>query len=105
VPYEDTELLYGTEGNDLMLAGASKGTLVFRGQAPNGFVVTKSLTFSGSNYPIQLEVSVKAADGSAPAPEILLAEKSDHTVPNPMPFLKSHCLVNNKISREPPPEE
>jgi len=104
-PYEDTELLYGTEGNDLKLTGASKGTLVFRGQTPNGFVVTKSLTFSGSSYPIELEVSVKTADGSAPAPEILLAEKGDHTVPNPdANFEGVIALVNNKISREPPPD-
>ena len=104
-PYEDTELLYRTEGNDLKLSGASKGTLVFRGQAPNGFVVTKSLTFSGSNYPIEMEVSVKAADGSAPVPEILFTDKSDHTVLNPdAKFEGVIALIDNKISREPPPE-
>src|SRR5712692_3995241 len=82
-PYEDKELLYGIEGHDLKLSDASKGTLVFRGRAPNGFIVSKSFTFSGSSYPIELEVSVKAADANAPVPEILLTEKSDHTVPKP----------------------
>jgi len=104
-PYEDKELLYGIEGHDLKLSDASKGTLVFRGRAPNGFIVSKSFTFSGSSYPIELEVSVKAADANAPVPEILLTEKSDHTVPNPdAKFEGVIALVDNKIKRDPPPQ-
>ena len=50
-PNDDKDLLYGVEGNDLKLTGDSKGTLVFRGQTPNGYSITKSLTFTGSSYP------------------------------------------------------
>jgi YidC/Oxa1 family membrane protein insertase len=104
-PFDDSEMLYAAEGSDLKLTGASKGTLVFRGQAPNGSLVTKSFAFSGSSYPIELEVSVKPAAGSAPVPEVLLTEKSDHTVPNPDAHFEGLiALVDNKIKREAPPE-
>jgi len=104
-PNDDQDLLYGVEGNDLKLTGDSKGTLVFHGQAPNGYSITKSLTFTGSTYPIGLELSVKATDGSAPVPELLLTEKSDQTVLNPDAHFEGViALVDNKISREKPPE-
>jgi YidC/Oxa1 family membrane protein insertase len=104
-PNDDQDLLYGVEGKDLKLTGDSKGTLVFRGQAPNGFVITKSLTFTGSTYPITLEVSIKAADGTSPIPDLLLTEKSDQTVLNPDAHFEGViALVDNKISRQKPPD-
>ena len=104
-PFNDEDLTYAIDGGDLNLTGDAKGTLVFRGQGPNGSTITKSLTFSGSAYPIQLEVSVNATDGKPPVPEILLTEKSDQTVPNPDAHFEGLiALVDNKIKREPPPE-
>jgi len=104
-PVDDSDVIYSGQGDDLNLAGDSKGTVVFRGQTKNGAVITKSFTFSGATYPIQMEVSVKAADGATPSPEILLADQSDHSAPNhDAPFEGFIALVDNKIRREPPAE-
>ena len=99
--FEDNGLIYSVQGTDLKLSGDAKGSLLFQGQSPSGAVITKSFTFSGSSYPIELEVSARASDGAAPIPEILITEKSDHTVPNPdAPFEGFIALVDNKIRRE-----
>lgn len=102
VPLEDTELLYSVKGGDLKLTGEAKSPLVFHGQASGGALITKSFVFSGSTYPIQLEISVKVNDGTAPIPELLLTAKSDQSVPYPdAPFEGFIALVDNKIHREP----
>jgi len=104
-PFDDEELLYSVQGSDLKLTGDSKSTLVFSGRTANGTVITKTFTFFGSTYPVQFEVSVTPADGSAPVPEFILTAKSDHSVPNPdAPFEGFIALIDNKIKREPPPE-
>jgi YidC/Oxa1 family membrane protein insertase len=104
-PFEDNELVYSVQGSDLKLTGEAKATLVFQGQTSSGAIITKSFAFSGSAYPIQLEASVKVADGTAPIPELLLTDKSDHSVPNhDAPFEGFITLVDNKIRREPPAE-
>jgi YidC/Oxa1 family membrane protein insertase len=104
-PFDDGVLVYAVQGSDLKLTGDAKGTVLFQGQTANGLVVTKQFVFSGSGYPIQLEVAVKTADGTAPAAEILLTEKSDHSELNPdAKFEGFIALVDNKIKREPPAE-
>jgi YidC/Oxa1 family membrane protein insertase len=104
-PFDDGELLYSVEGNDLKLTGDAKRTLVFSARTANGTVITKGFTFSGSTYPIQLEVSVTPSDGSAPVPEVILTAQSDHSVPNPDAHFEGFiALVDNKIHRVPPPE-
>jgi YidC/Oxa1 family membrane protein insertase len=104
-PVDDSDVIYSVQGGDLNLAGDSKGTVIFRGQTKNGAVITKSFTFCGATYPIQMEVSVKAADGAMPSPEVLLADQSDHPAPNhDAPFEGFIALVDNKIRREPPAE-
>ncbi len=104
-PFDDEELLYSVEGSDLKLTGDSKSTLVFNGRIENGTVLTKKFTFSGSTYPIQVEVSVTTANGSAPTPELILTAKSDHSVLNPDARFEGFiALVDNKIKREPHPE-
>jgi YidC/Oxa1 family membrane protein insertase len=103
--FEDKELVYSVQDRDLKLTGEAKATLVFQGQTSSGAVITKSFAFSGSAYPIQLEISVKVADGTAAIPELLLTDKSDHSVPNPdAPFEGFIALVDGKIRREPPAE-
>jgi YidC/Oxa1 family membrane protein insertase len=104
-PFEDSELLYSMKGDDLKLTGDSKGALVFQGRNGDGSEVTKSFTFVGSSYPIQLEIAVKSANATAPIPEVLLTDQSDHTAPNhDAPFEGFIALVDNKIKREPPAE-
>jgi YidC/Oxa1 family membrane protein insertase len=98
---DDGDLLYGVSGGDLQLTGTAKGTLLFQAQAPDGTILTKSFTFSGTGYLIQMEVSAKAPSGNALTPEILLTEKSDHRVRDPgAPFEGFIALVDNKIKRE-----
>ena len=103
--FDDAALAYAVQGADLKLAGAAKGTLVFQGQTADGVTISKSLTFTGNVYPIQLDVAVQAASGNAPVPEILLTDKSDHSVATPgAPFEGLIALVDNKIKREKPAE-
>jgi YidC/Oxa1 family membrane protein insertase len=98
---DDSTLVYGASGGDFKLTGEAKGTLSFQARTPEGSIATKSFTFSGSGYLIQLETSVKSPTGGALTPEILLTEKSDHAVPNPAaPFEGLIALVDNKIKRE-----
>lgn len=102
---DDSEVIYSVQGDGLTLSGDNKGSLVFRGQTKDGAAITKSFSFFGATYPIQMEVSVKGADGAAPSPEILLADQSDHSAPNhDAPFEGFIALVDNKIRREPPTE-
>lgn len=97
---DDAGIIYGIEGTDLKLSGDAKGTLAFHGRAVNGFTITKKFTFTGAYYPIELEISAKAADGTAISPDLLLTTKSDHTVPNPdAPFEGLVALVDGKIRR------
>ena len=104
-PFEDGALVYAVQGSDLKLTGDAKGTLVFHGQSSDGAVITKTLTFSGASYAIGLAVSVKSADGATLVPELLLTDKSDHSVANhDAPFEGYLALVDNKIKREPAAE-
>ncbi len=102
---EDGGLNYSVQGGDLRLKGDAKGSLVFQGETPDGVTITKALEFSAATYTIGLEVSAKTAAGSALVPEILLTDKSDHSVRNhDAPFEGFIALVDNKIKREPPAE-
>jgi len=104
-PFDDAALIYSVQGTDVKLTGAAKTTLVFEGQTAEGVTITKSLTFTGSLYPIQFDVAVQSPTGNAPVPEVMLTEKSDHTVANPdAPFEGFIALVDNKIKREPSAE-
>ena len=102
---DDSDVIYSIQGSDLKLSDDTKGSLVFQGQTKSGVAITKSFTFSGSTYPIQLEVSVKGTEGTVASPEILLTAESDHSVPNhDAPFEGFIALIDNKIRREPPAE-
>ena len=104
-PFDDNSLVYSVQGGDLQLTGGAKGTLVFQAQNAAGAVITKSFTFTGGAYLIQMEVSVKAGSGAAPVPEILITDKADHSKPNhDAPFEGFIALVDNKIKREAPAE-
>lgn len=100
-PFDDASLVYSVQrGGDLQLTGDTKGTLVFQGQSADGAVVTKSFTFTGAAYPIDMEVSVKAASGT-PIPAMLITARADHSTPNhDAPFEGFIALIDNKIKRE-----
>jgi len=103
--FDDAGLIYAVQSGDVNLSGEAKATVTFQGQNAQGTVITKSFTFSGASYPIQFDLIVKAANGSAPVPEILLTDKADHSLPNhDAPFEGFIALIDNKIKREPPAE-
>ena len=100
-PFDDSEVIYSVQDGDVSLKGNATQTVVFQGHAPSGAVITKSFTFAGASYPIQMEVGVTANDGAPPVPEILITDKSDQRVPNHgAPFEGFLALVDNKIKRE-----
>ncbi len=100
-PVTDASLVYAVVGGDLKLTGESKGTVAFKAQAADGSVVSKTFTFFGSGYQIQIETSVKSSAGAGIAPAILLTEKSDQSQYNPSaPFEGLIALVDGKIKRE-----
>ena len=103
--FDDAALSYSVQGADLKLTGDAKGSLVFQGQTADGVTISKSLTFTGNLYPMQFDVAVQATSGNTPVPEILLTDKSDHTVASPgAPFEGFIALIDNKIKREAPAE-
>lgn len=102
-PSDDADLTYSVRGGNLKLTDDAKGTLVFQAHAPDSTTITKTFTFSGSTYPIGLDVSVKTANGQPLIPEILLTDKSDHSVVDPDARFEGFiALVDNKIKRESP---
>jgi YidC/Oxa1 family membrane protein insertase len=55
---DDTKVAYAIEPSALVVNEATTGTLTLRGTMPSGAAITKTLVFSGSSYPIGVEVSV-----------------------------------------------
>ncbi|MEX0806474.1 MAG: membrane protein insertase YidC [Candidatus Binatia bacterium] len=98
---DDSDIVYRVDAEDLKLSGDTQGTLIFQGIAQGGATITKKLTFSGARYPIDLQVTAKAADGSALAPALMLTAPSNHQNPSPdAPFEGLIAVVDNKIKRE-----
>lgn len=99
-PLNDEGILYSVQGGDLRLTGDAKGTLIFQGRSPTGVTLTKEFTFTGSSYPIRLEVAVQGPEGSAP-PALLLATDGNHKGPSQDAVFEGLlALVDNKIKRE-----
>jgi YidC/Oxa1 family membrane protein insertase len=100
-PTDDSSIVYRVDGDNLKLTGETQGTLTFQGTAPDGVTITKKLSFAGAQYPIRLELTTRAADGSALAPAILLTAPDQHDKPNPeAPFEGLIAVVDNKVKRE-----
>ncbi|MEK7783772.1 MAG: membrane protein insertase YidC, partial [Candidatus Binatota bacterium] len=103
-PLTDEALIYSIQGGNLKLTGDSKGKLIFQGQSPAGVKLTKEFTFSGSTYPIQLELSVEGTDKN-PSPGLLLSSDGNNKgAAQDAVFEGLLALVNNKIKREPTEE-
>ncbi|MBI2351444.1 MAG: membrane protein insertase YidC, partial [Deltaproteobacteria bacterium] len=99
-PFNDEGLLYSVRGGDLRLTGDAKGTLIFQGQSPTEVTLTKEFTFTGSSYPIRLEVSVQGPEGSA-VPALLVATDGNRKGPSQDAVFEGLlALVDNKIKRE-----
>lgn len=103
-PRTDEALIYSIQGGNLKLTGDSKGKLIFQGQSPAGVKLTKEFTFSGSTYPIQLELSVEGTDKN-PSPGLLLSSDGNNKgAAQDAVFEGLLALVNNKIKRQPTEE-
>ncbi|MBI2359783.1 MAG: membrane protein insertase YidC [Deltaproteobacteria bacterium] len=97
-PFNDEGILYAVEGKDLKLTGDARGTLVFRGRTPTGAVLVKKFTFTGTAYPIEVEIAAENADGASP-PAVLVTSGGNQQE-HDAKFEGLLALVNNKIRRE-----
>lgn len=100
-PFNDEGLIYSVQEGNLGLTGDAKGTILFQGQTPTGATLTKEFTFTGSSYPIGLEVSVAGA-GENISPALLLSTDGNHNkkLEKDAVFKGLVALVDNKIKRE-----
>lgn len=97
-PFNDEELIYSIKGSDLRLTGDAKGTLVFEGRIPSGKRWIKQFTFTGSGYPIGLELSFDGTDGGG-VPSLLLTSQGKGSSPDAV-FEGLLALVGSKLTRE-----
>ena len=58
---DDTKVAYAIEPTALVVNGATTGTLTLRGTMPSGATINMTLVFSGSSYPVGVEVGVAGA--------------------------------------------
>jgi YidC/Oxa1 family membrane protein insertase len=65
-PVDDEDIVYGVQESGLKLTRDAEGTLLFQGQSPTGFTITKKFAFTGSQYPIEVELSVNGVAGFQP---------------------------------------
>lgn len=100
--FNDERLVYEVQGGNLNLTGHAIGTLSFRGRIPGGGTLIKRFTFTGSTYPIGLEVSVRGEVG-APQPSLILttgANSKEVEAKNGAIFEGLIALVGGKLIRE-----
>jgi YidC/Oxa1 family membrane protein insertase len=97
VPYDDANLIYAVTGNDLRLSGDAKGTLTFEGVTPAGFAVRKKLTFTGSRYTFDVDVTVEDTGNANPS----LVLTSQPQGPSPDSHFEGFLgVVGKKLIRE-----
>ena len=95
--FNDENLGYTVQGGDLHLSGEQQGSLVFKGEAPNGVALTKEFAFTGRGYAIRLQTGA----GAGTAPEIVLTADGRPAGPNTdTPFEGLLADINDKLVRE-----
>lgn len=99
-PFNDEGLVYAVQGTDLRLTGDGKGSLVFQGRTPTGAILTKKFTFSGSTYPIELELAAEDPGASASPGLLLTSPENPQGMAGDAVFEGLLAIVNNKIKRE-----
>lgn len=99
-PFNDEGMTYSVQGSDLKLTGDGQGSLLFQGQTPTGATLTKQFTFTGSAYPIRLEVSITGTGASAPPALLLTTDESHRGLTQDAVFEGLLADVDNKIKRE-----
>lgn len=99
-PFSDEGLIYSVQGSDLRLTGDAKGNLIFQAQSPTGATLTKQFTFSGSSYPIGLEISVEGAEGNVPFGLLLTSEGNAKSPARDVVFEGLLGQIGKKLVRE-----
>lgn len=99
-PFNDEALLYSVQGHDLKLTDTEQGTLLFQAETPTGLRLTKKFTFTGSSYPIEIEVSVTGSTNGPPA-LLLTSDGGGKGADKGAAFEGLLALVNKKIKHEP----
>ncbi len=54
---DDTRVAYSTDETEISVHGSEKKSVILRGTMPSGTLIEKRLAFSGTAYPIEVEVS------------------------------------------------
>jgi len=99
-PFNDERLVYEVPGGNLNLTGDAQRTLLFKGQIPGGGILTKRFTFTGSTYPIGLEVSVQGRSGTPPPRLLLTTGRNGGDLKTDTVFEGFIALVGGKLIRE-----
>jgi len=99
-PFNDERLVYEVLGGNLNLTGHAQRTLLFKGQIPGGGILTKRFTFTGSTYPIGLEVSVQGRSGIPPPRLLLTTGRNGGDLKQDTVFEGLIALVGGKLIRE-----
>jgi len=99
-PFNDERLVYEVPGGNLNLTGDAQRTLLFKGQIPGGGILTKRFTFTGSTYPIGLEVSVQGRSGTPPPRLLLTTGRNGGDLETDTVFEGLIALVGGKLIRE-----
>ncbi len=97
--WNDGNLIYSVQGSDLRLTGNAKGTLAFEGHGPGGMRLLKQFTFTGSSYPIQLELSVEEADKNTSSGLVLSSDGQPKGTKKDAAFEGLLALVDGKMKR------
>jgi len=99
-PFNDERLVYEVPGGSLNLTGDTQRTLLFKGQIPGGGILTKRFTFTGSTYPIGLEVSIQGRSGTPPPRLVLTTGRNGGDLKKDTVFEGLIALVGGKLIRE-----
>lgn len=99
-PFNDAGMVYTVQGGNLKLTGEAHGTVVFQGQSPAGTRLTKRFTFTGSSYPIHLELFVQGAKENSTPQVVLTSRGNIEEAHQDVVFEGLLALVDDKIKRE-----
>lgn len=98
---DDEGLVYSVEESDVRLTGDEKGSLTFRAQMPGGMSIVKRLTFSGSSYPIEIQLDLDGAEREVPVGMMLSSLGENKGLKQDAIFEGAVLLVDSRIKREP----
>ena len=103
---EDDSLPYEVRAGDIRLQGNETASLEFKGRTPNGTVLTKTFSFSGQTYGINLDVRVAGAPDTVSSAALLWVQALEHYqsssyhVPGPVALIERKFVYETVTSLE-----